>query len=103
MITLPKFGTENPTKTGTSGPIKLPPLNPAPATPKAVSSTASPSAVGVTQPKPGSYGGSNLTDVSGKPLLTFKNEQAKQSQLLADRTFSGFDPTVPQKLDRSIL
>lgn len=49
------------------------------------------------------YGASNITDTSGKPLLTFKNQTAKQSQLLSNRVATTWDPTVPQKLDRKML
>ncbi|HYK01300.1 MAG TPA: LPD38 domain-containing protein [Thermoanaerobaculia bacterium] len=49
------------------------------------------------------YGASNITDTSGKPLLTFKNETAKQSQLLLNRVATTWDPTVPQKIDRKML
>jgi hypothetical protein len=49
------------------------------------------------------YGASNITDSSGKPLLTFDNESAKQSQLLSNRVATTWDPTVPQKLDREML
>ena len=52
----------------------------------------------------GGYGSSNATDPnSGKPLLTFINPQAKASQLLTDRTAPTIDPTVPQKIDSSVL
>jgi Asp-tRNA(Asn)/Glu-tRNA(Gln) amidotransferase C subunit len=49
------------------------------------------------------YGASNVTDVSGRPLLTFKNETKKQSQLLDNRVATKWDPTVPKKLDRKDL
>jgi hypothetical protein len=49
------------------------------------------------------YGASNITDTSGKPLLTFKNETAKQSQLLSTRVATTFDPTIPMKIDRKSL
>jgi hypothetical protein len=49
------------------------------------------------------YGGSNITDQSGKQLLTLRNDEAQRSQLLSDRIYAGFDPTKPQKLDRKIL
>ena len=61
----------------------------------------------------GGYGTSNITDLPGqtssngsplgKPLLTFINPAAKSSQLLSDRVAPAFDPTVPQKIDPSIL
>lgn len=52
----------------------------------------------------GGYGASNLTDqYSGKPLLTYNNPVAKSSQLLGNRVAPDFNPTVPQKLDASIL
>ncbi len=49
------------------------------------------------------YGASNLKDTSGKPLLTYENEKLQASQLLSDRVATTFDPTVPQKLNRSVL
>ena len=55
-------------------------------------------------PLGGGYGPSNITDpASGKPLLTYINPEAKASQLLSDRVAPTFDPTVPQKLDSSVL
>ena len=52
----------------------------------------------------GGYGASNLKDAySGKPLLTYENTQAKSSQLLSDRVAPTFDPTVPQKIDPTVL
>src|ERR1017187_4522029 len=52
----------------------------------------------------GGYGASNITDpASGKPLLTYENQQAKASQLLSDRTAPTFDPTKPQKIDPKTL
>ncbi len=51
-------------------------------------------------PIQGKYGPSVATDpASGKALLWYENPQAKSSQLLSDRTYPGFDPTVPQKID----
>jgi hypothetical protein len=49
------------------------------------------------------YGASNIKDVSGKPLLTYENEQAKSSQLLSDRTALPFDFTKPQKITPEML
>jgi hypothetical protein len=52
----------------------------------------------------GGYGTSNIKDAySGKPLLTYENQTAKASQLLSDRVAPTFDPTVPQKVDPSVL
>lgn len=52
----------------------------------------------------GGYGQSNIKDqYSGKPLLTFENPVAKSSQLLENRVAPNFDPTVPQKIDPSVL
>lgn len=72
-------------------------MAPSPAT-KLLPSTAFSGSLG------GGYGASNETDPSsGKPLLTYENMEAQSSQLLSDRTAPSFDPTVPQKLDNSIL
>lgn len=46
----------------------------------------------------GGYGASNLTDISGKPLLTYSNPKLQEDQLLAGRTAPTFDITKPQKL-----
>jgi hypothetical protein len=52
----------------------------------------------------GGYGASNITDkYSGKPLLTYENEAAKSNQLLKDRVAPTFDPTIPTKIDASVL
>lgn len=52
----------------------------------------------------GGYGSSNIKDpYSGKPLLTYENQNAKSSQLLSDRVAPTFDPTIPQKIDPSVL
>ena len=52
----------------------------------------------------GGYGASNIPDpASGKPLLTYENQDAKASQLLSDRTAPAFDPTKPQKIDPATL
>lgn len=49
------------------------------------------------------YGAAAIGDSSGKPLLTFNNASAKQSQLLSERVATTFDPTVPTKLNRKML
>ncbi|MDG7050508.1 MAG: hypothetical protein JRZ94_04820, partial [Nitrososphaerota archaeon] len=49
------------------------------------------------------YGPSNIEDTTGKPLLVYENPQAQQTQLLANRTATKFDPTVPQKIDPATL
>ncbi len=49
------------------------------------------------------YGASNVGDSSGRPLLTFNNATAKQSQLLSERVATKFDPSVPTKLNRKLL
>lgn len=52
----------------------------------------------------GGYGTSNVKDsYSGKPLLTYENKNTQSSQLLANRTAPNFDPTIPQKIDPSVL
>jgi hypothetical protein len=52
----------------------------------------------------GGYGASNIKDPSsGKPELTYENVPAMSSQLLSDRTAPDLDPTVPQKINSSIL
>jgi hypothetical protein len=52
----------------------------------------------------GGYGASNELDkYSGKPELTFENQKAQSSQLFSDRVAPTFDPTVPQKIDPSVL
>lgn len=56
-----------------------------------------------SNPSVPSYGGSAIPDISGKPLETFNNPKAAQTQLLRDRVYPGFDPTKPQKLDQSHL
>lgn len=71
----------------------------APSKPAAPSTTTAP--LNFT-PKP-AYFPSNRTDISGKPLLTYSNPNLKMTQLLSDRVYPGFDPRIPQKLDRSIL
>lgn len=62
-----------------------------------------PPAANLPQSAKPAYHASNRTDSSGKPLLTFRNDKLRMSQLLADRVYPGFDPRVPKKLDRSIL
>src|SRR5438309_11966659 len=52
------------------------------------------------QPK---YGAAGVKDNSGKPLETFNNPKASQTQLLRDRVYPSFDPTKPQKLNPSHL
>lgn len=44
------------------------------------------------------YGISNITDVSGRPLLTFQGPEDKKPFLLSDRVAQTFDFTVPQVL-----
>ncbi len=71
-------------------------------TPAAPSNAAAPAPLR-TNPSAPSYGASAIPDISGKPLETFNNPKAAQTQLLRDRVYPGFDPTVPQKLDPSHL
>jgi hypothetical protein len=110
------------TSSKTSGPIRLyndapakPPASaPQPPTPRGAKGTpmvqttipslplpktpAKP--VVTTGPK---YGASNITDQSNKPLETFKNDKVQASQLLDDRVYPGFDPSVPKKLTQKDL
>jgi hypothetical protein len=52
----------------------------------------------------GGYGASNIEDqYSGKPLLTYEDQATKTSDLLANRVAPTFDPTIPQKIDPSVL
>jgi hypothetical protein len=68
-----------------------------------ISKSAPTAAPARTSPSVPSYGPSAIPDQSGKPLETFNNPKAAQTQLLKDRVYPGFDPTVPQKLDPSHL
>lgn len=117
MINLPGFAPASNNSSGvTPKYINLPGFSTpasspsAPATPKvSVPSTNAGSTPGIpntalTGNLGGGYGSSNITDpYSGKPELTFENTQAKSSQLLSDRVAPTFDPTVPQKIDPSVL
>lgn len=59
---------------------------------------------GNSTPIKSSYGASNIEDnYSGKPLLTYENPATQSSQLLSNRVAPDFDPTVPQKIDRTVL
>ena len=51
----------------------------------------------------GGYSPSGIKDSSGKSLLMYENPALMASQLLPTRTAPTFDPTVPQKIDPSIL
>jgi len=92
---------KSPAAPSTTGTIRL--YNDPPAPRPAPSSTPSPAPVATPTTGPSPYGGSFITDQSGKPLLTFRNDEARQSQLLSDRVYGGFDPTKPTKLDSSHL
>ena len=66
---------------------------------------AAPSDTSGYHPVPGNsgYGASNLTDTSGRPLLTYKNDRIQASQLLKDRVAPTFDPTVAQPVSSDTL
>ncbi len=74
-----------------------------PTTAKPSASSASPSGLPQSYASEPAYGASNRTDLSGKPLLTFRNDKVGMSQLLTDRVYPGIDPSKPQKLDKSLL
>jgi hypothetical protein len=89
-----------------SGLIRLYPDAPAatPATPAAPSGPALSSAdLPASYRSEPLYDASNKTDISGKPLETFRNDKLGMSELLTDRVYPGFDPTKPTKLDQSHL
>lgn len=81
--------SQPPTKTSTSTPSKGAPV------------TFDVNRAGYFQGK--GYGASYVGDSSGRPLLTFNNASARQSQLLTERVATKFDPTVPTKLNRKML
>jgi hypothetical protein len=93
-----------------AAPIRLykdtPASTPAPTSPIKPAGPLSPSDGTTTVPTalPGKYGAATDKDpASGKPLLWYENPQAKSTQLLSDRTYPGFDPTKPQKINPADL
>lgn len=84
--------------------ISAKPAEPAPASTTETAPTSKFQTINESEFNQSKYGGSNLTDpFSGKPLLTYESEEQKSSLLLSDRTWAGFDPTKPQKIDPKML
>lgn len=60
---------------------------------------AAPAPTAPTYFQGGGFGASNITDTSGKPLLTYSDPNLKASVLDTTRVATTFDPRVPQKMD----